>query len=493
MQAWPLKLAALSTAVALVMLIVSVILLVQPAYFADELIFLGLPYRIALTALSALAFGISLVMLHRRTTPAVFRSGALLVLITYGTAAWIFHADALHRRNALKLFYYLDQKSRTDSGQIGIIGRSNLPTLDLDPLFAFVRIRGGELTDPERVFPQTIVGTKSEWKLHAEVVKKLGYQHEEDFSLGWTTYSIYGIPTKASGNHGIVRPNLVADAMHFLIFADSGNPNKHLYDIIAHALDRDAQAPYAALFLLGDNIYLNAVPMVQVAFDAAISRPLAPFVERRIPIYALLGNHDYNSPLIYSQQLKDPMLNMNGFNYYDVTFGDNLVTFFLLDTERLDTDLLQTYWLRRRLKESDSRWKILLMHVPAEASDVGHGGDSGIRHVLEAADVPKRIHLVLTGHNHIYERRRGAGRVLYITCGGTGSVSDYDLPEDPKRMVGYTEQNFFTELDVTRKELRIRATNESGKLIDDVTVVDQGDWQDTPGSRHEAEGVILSK
>ena len=80
------------------------------------------------------------------------------------------------------------------------------------------------------------------------------------------------------------------------------------------------------------------------------------------------------------------------------------VRFFALDRNYLSKEQLD--WLDKQLGSSNSNWRIAFFHHPFYSSGRTHGSALETRAVLEPLFAKHVVSLVLTDHDHIYERIR---------------------------------------------------------------------------------------
>lgn len=248
---------------------------------------------------------------------------------------------------------------------------------------------------------------------------------------------------------------------------DTGTGNKHQYAIGRRMAEvADEFGPMTACLLLGDNIYED--DELEVGLRNRFLKPFDPLIGRHIPFYACIGNHDYSSLKKAKFEFKTPWFNMNGHNYYSKTFGDDLITFFFMDCETLRKDPVQFLWLKNELMNCVSQWKVLVNHVPMLASNVLHADNPAMFDLIDQVMVDGKIDLVLSGHNHFYERRTLHEDMQFLTVGCGGHVDDnFDFPEDPERVVGYNKKCCFSWMEVTGDSIHFRVQNEDAKPIDE--------------------------
>ena len=109
------------------------------------------------------------------------------------------------------------------------------------------------------------------------------------------------------------------------------------------------------------------------------------------------------------------------------------------------------------------------MHHPMEASQIAHSDSEPLKDLLTPLLVaPGSVDLVLTGHNHVYERRKIRDGVQHITIGNGGALSHGTFEEDPNRVVGFNEESCFGWMEFSAGEIHFRAVSGIGGGVDDV-------------------------
>ena len=140
---------------------------------------------------------------------------------------------------------------------------------------------------------------------------------------------------------------------------------------------------------------------------------------RRAPIFPASGNHEYDTAdaTAFREVFVLPENGQPGGRerWYSYDWGD--VHFVALDTERTGAE--QAAWLEADLAANRLPWTVVYGHKPPHSTG-DHGSDAGFVQffvpILEAHDVD----LVLSGHDHHYERFKPQHGVLYVVSGGGG-------------------------------------------------------------------------
>src|SRR5262249_46239120 len=133
-------------------------------------------------------------------------------------------------------------------------------------------------------------------------------------------------------------------------------------------------------------------------------RPYKPLGDAGPKFYAAPGNHDNPKQSRYAP------LNKGGPRYYTLRgspggpgkLPHGGLPPFPRDSNSLDKPQLD--WLEKELSSSGSDWKIAFFHHPLYSSGRTHGSALETRAVLEPVFGRHGVSVVLTGHDHIYER-----------------------------------------------------------------------------------------
>ncbi|HSZ82761.1 MAG TPA: metallophosphoesterase [Polyangia bacterium] len=223
---------------------------------------------------------------------------------------------------------------------------------------------------------------------------------------------------------------------------------------------------------VGDNNYpLGAADTIDLNIGLFYHDYIAPYVGRfgcgaaRNRFFPTLGNHDWftRGAVPYLDYFALP----GNERYYDVAWG--AVHLFALDSDPnepdgVTVDSIQGRWLHAQLAASTARWNIVAFHH-APYSSGPHGGTVSMRWPFKAWGAS----LVLTGHDHDYERFQIDG-MTYIVNGLGGAVF-YPMGTPADGSVTRFNQNagaLFIEADATSLRARFQAVD--GHEIDAFTL-----------------------
>jgi hypothetical protein len=200
--------------------------------------------------------------------------------------------------------------------------------------------------------------------------------------------------------------------VQFLALGDSGGGGND-----QHALLRQIQTvPFDFMIHTGDIAYdTGTLPQFESHFFAVY----APLLALR-PIFPTSGNHEYDTAdaAAYRQVFVLPENGGPGGveRWYSYDWGD--VHFVALDTER--TGAQQAAWLEADLTANKLPWTIVYGHRPPHSSGSEHGDDPGFNQWFVPILAAHHVQLVLSGHDHDYERFHPIDGVTYIVTGGGG-------------------------------------------------------------------------
>ncbi len=181
-----------------------------------------------------------------------------------------------------------------------------------------------------------------------------------------------------------------------LAFGDSGAGGDDQRQLLAHMTD----VPYDLIIHVGD--ISNGHDNVFAVYDQLL---------RNVPLFPANGNHENRRTFRRVFALPGD----RDRTWYSFDWGG--VHFVALDTE---ADLAtQMAWLDRDLAATTRPWKVVYLHRPPYSSG-HHGSNMAIRAQLAPIVEKHGVQLVLSGHDHDYERTTPQHGVTYIVTGGGG-------------------------------------------------------------------------
>jgi predicted phosphodiesterase len=227
---------------------------------------------------------------------------------------------------------------------------------------------------------------------------------------------------------------------------------------------RMTEVPFDLMLFLGDIAYeQGSATQLQERYFAIYANIL-----RYVPAYTTIGNHERRTrkgqPYFDAFVLPDPE------RYYSFDWGD--VHFVAIDTTHRDTQ--QVEWLRQDLEKTKQRWKIVFGHHPMYTNSL-RGPQQWIRRAYSKIFADNKVDVVLTGHEHQYERFR-VGTVNYVVSGGGGGrlTRFFGLHYSLKKATAHHFLHFAVSKDV----LTMKAIGIDGREIETLEL--QKDAADAP-------------
>lgn len=254
----------------------------------------------------------------------------------------------------------------------------------------------------------------------------------------------------------------VKNLVRFIVFGDWGYGSTEQLKVAKQMLLAHQNKPIDFVLTVGDNIYGTGNKQYYRPF---FEQPYAGLLKDNVKFFATLGNHD----VIEGRQdeIKYPLFNMEGREYYTIKKLQGLVEFFMLDVTNLGNQ--QLAWLENSLKLSKARWKIALYHYPLYSSGTRHGSALSLRRVLEPLLIKYKVNVAFAGHDHIYERTHlQSGIQHFVTGGGGAPLYDINL-QSPIRAASYVGWHFML-VEIEDKVLSFQTISDSGKIVDSGTV-----------------------
>ena len=263
-------------------------------------------------------------------------------------------------------------------------------------------------------------------------------------------------------NGALALPNK-RGSVKFAVIGDSGRGDKAQHEVAQQMVSWRQRFSYDFVLMLGDNIYDSHTPEDYVL---RFEQPYQPLLDSGVKFYAAIGNHDEPASIYYDR------FNMGGQRYYSFRQAEISVQgitgagvrFFALDSRTLDSEQLD--WLRKGLKESGSRWKIVFLHHPIYTSGRYGSGARTLRAALEPVLVDGEADVVLAGHEHFYERVVPQRGILYFISGAAGSLRRGDIRQSSLTARGFDTDYSFMLMEASGGDLHFQAISRTGATVD---------------------------
>ena len=202
-----------------------------------------------------------------------------------------------------------------------------------------------------------------------------------------------------------------------------------------------------------------------------------------LPLFPVLGNHDEEDgeALLYEEAFALPGNEL----YYSFDFGNahfvvldqyvNMVLLCTVDEVLADNclDEEQLAWLEADLAAASETAEVIFAsaHIGAYSSKAGRSGNSHLRALLPWL-ASLGVDVILTGHDHYYERGFTDNGLPYVITGGGGAglYTIGDPSEDP-HTVAYNESvHHYVVIEVTGPLVRFTTRTADGTVIDEAEI-----------------------
>jgi hypothetical protein len=249
-------------------------------------------------------------------------------------------------------------------------------------------------------------------------------------------------------------PN-AAGSLKFGILGDFGSGARGQMELAAEMARVQQRFPYEFVVTVGDNIYGSERPQ---EFVRKFETPYKPLLDAGVKFFASLGNHDSREQAFYKP------FNMDGKTYYSFKAPKQDVRFFALESSYMEPE--QIAWIKKELEDSREDWKIAYFHHPLYSSGGRHGSDLRLREVLEPLFVKHNVSVVLTGHDHFYERIKPQQGIVYFVVGSGGKLRGGNIERTDFSAKGFDTDYAFMVAEIDGDQMFFNAISRAGRVID---------------------------
>ena len=243
-------------------------------------------------------------------------------------------------------------------------------------------------------------------------------------------------------------------SVRFAVVGDTGSGSEKQREVGTMMIKYHALFPYEFVLMMGDNMYGGEAPK---DFEKKFAEPYRALLNNKVKFYATLGNHDQALQVNYTN------FNMDGKEYYRFKKGN--IAFYSLNSNYMEKK--QVKWLEDELARDTSEWKVCFFHHPPYSSAKKHGSNEQLREVLEPIFLKYGVDVVLTGHDHVYERIKPQKGIYYFVSGAGGKLRTGDIDA----RTGLTEKAYdrdmhFMLFEVAGDQMYFQAISRTGATID---------------------------
>jgi len=246
---------------------------------------------------------------------------------------------------------------------------------------------------------------------------------------------------------------LEAKSVRFAVIGDSGSGSEAQSEVGGQLAKFREKFPFEFALMLGDNIYGGDSPS---DMKKKFEDPYKSLLEGGVKFYASLGNHDNPNQRFYKP------FNMGEKRYY--SFKKGSTEFFALDSNYMDP--VQMDWLKQSLEGSSADWKICYFHHPLYSDGKFHGPDKDLRKQLEPILQKYGVQVVLSGHEHFYERLVPQNGVSYFILGNSGQLRVHNIKPSASMAKGFDTDLSFMLIEISGDQLHFQTVSRTGETVD---------------------------
>jgi predicted MPP superfamily phosphohydrolase len=246
---------------------------------------------------------------------------------------------------------------------------------------------------------------------------------------------------------------LKKDSVRFAVIGDMGTGEKAQYEVALQMERFREKTGFDFVTMLGDNIYGGQSP---ADLKKKFEDPYKPLLDAGVKFYASLGNHDNPNERFYKP------FNMGEKRYYHFRKGN--AEFFALDSNYMDPEQLE--WLTNALRDSTAPWKICYFHHPLYSDGKFHGPDTDLRARIEPILQMYGVKVVLSGHEHLYERIKPQKGIYYFVLGNSGELRRNGLKPSSDTASSFDTDRDFMMMEIAGDQLYFQTVSRTGETVD---------------------------
>jgi predicted phosphodiesterase len=260
------------------------------------------------------------------------------------------------------------------------------------------------------------------------------------------------------------------DVLRLVVFGDSGLGSPGQY-AVARAIGAEATAPDAAL-IVGDVVY---PPADDASYDPRFFAPYRALLPATT-FYAVPGNHDYEiqagKPFfdVFTLPRNGPPGLPPESSWWLERAGAQLIVH---DTNQTTARLreLSVPWHTETTRRPAS-FRLVFQHHVMYSSGPGYQQQpaGSLRSLLAPLYTATGVDIVFNGHDHLYERTRPIGGVVYVTTGAGGAELYERHHTNAFTLAFVNDRHSYTHVEVRGRTLLLRQTDAEGRGIDALAI-----------------------
>ncbi len=256
-------------------------------------------------------------------------------------------------------------------------------------------------------------------------------------------------------------PQPPAVAVGFIAFGDAGVGTPTQFEVATQMQTWASTHRTDALFEVGDVVYDVGDPAL---FASRIDAPYAALTASR-PFWAALGNHDVRTN---NGESLIAHLGLPG-RHYEQVLQRNGVSVQLLVLDSNDVSQAQASWLDAKLASGNYTWRIVAFHHPPYSCGP-HGNTAAVLDLWAPIIRSHAVDLVLSGHDHSYQRFHDATTTYVVTGGGGAATTAVSACTTGVIADVSAVRHHFVGIEASARDLIVTAVARTGETLDTVTL-----------------------
>jgi Calcineurin-like phosphoesterase len=287
------------------------------------------------------------------------------------------------------------------------------------------------------------------------------------------TYRVYSARGLLAGAAGTVDFSFQApepDVLRLVVFGDSGvgSADQHA---VARAIGVDAVPP-GLVMIVGD---VSQPPASDAAYDSRFFAPYRSLLPA-IPFYAAMGNHDYEVEAgkalldVFTLPRNGPAGLAPESSYWLERAGVQMIVHDTNQTMGRLRDLSLPWHTETARRPADFR--LVFQHHAMYSSGPNYERfpAGSLRALLGPLYTATGVDIVFSGHDHLYERTRPIGGVVYVTTGAGGAELYERQHTNAFTLAFANDRHSYTHVEVRGRTLLLRQTDTEGQTIDALAI-----------------------
>jgi predicted phosphodiesterase len=286
----------------------------------------------------------------------------------------------------------------------------------------------------------------------------------------YRVYSSVGLLADAGGTSEFAFRAPEPDVLRLVVFGDCGTGSAGQL-AVARAIGAEPVLP-DLVAIMGDVVY---PPADDAGYDLRFFNPYRALLPA-IPFYAVPGNHDYEvdagRPFFDSFTL--PRNGPSGLVPESSWWLERAGVLMIAHDTNQTTASLQAHavpWHSQTARRP-ARFRLVFHHHTLYSSGPSYSQPPGeaLRSLLAPLYTATGVDVVFNGHDHLYERTRPIGGVVYVTTGAGGADLYARHHTHAFTQAFVNDRHSYTYVEIRGRTLQMRQMDADGRVLDTLTL-----------------------